>query len=158
MSLIGLSMDLLLACLLVAALMYGVRLERKLKALRDSQAGFAEAVIALDVAARRAETGIETLKAASVEAHDELHDRILRARELKQELDKLIVRAERAVEAGPAARTPEPAAADPVRARLQPTSIAAMARSAPAAPAAKPGAARNLDEDLFETSSPGTRR
>ena len=54
MSLIAVALNLLLAVLLVVALGFGWRLERRLKALRDSHAGFAKAVADLDQAAARA--------------------------------------------------------------------------------------------------------
>jgi hypothetical protein len=115
MDMVTVAMDLLLATLLVAALLYGIKLERKLKALRESQAGFAEAVRTLDAAAARAEAGLETLRQTTEAAHDELHDRILKARELKTELDKLLTRAERASEEAKAV-----AAAAPERPALPP--------------------------------------
>ena len=54
MSIIGLVMNLLLAGLLFAALVMGWRLNRRLKALRDSHDGFAIAVRELNAAAARA--------------------------------------------------------------------------------------------------------
>jgi hypothetical protein len=96
--LVGPILDGLLAILLIAALMYGMRLERKLKALRDTQAGFAEAVRSLDLAAARAGEGLETLRRTAEDAHDGLQDRINKARELKTEMERLIARAERASE------------------------------------------------------------
>jgi hypothetical protein len=73
-----------------------MRLDRKLKALRDTQAGFAEAVRTLDQAAARAENGLDTLRRTAEDTHDSLHDRIMKARELKAELETLVSRAERA--------------------------------------------------------------
>ena len=93
MDLVGPVLDVILGVLLVAALMYGMRLERKLKILRQTQQGFAEAVHTLDVASARAETGLDTLRRAAEDAHDGLHDRIVKARELKTELETLIARA-----------------------------------------------------------------
>ena len=85
-----------LVVLLIAALLYGMRLEKKLKALRDTQAGFAEAVRMLDQAAARAENGLDTLRRTAEDTHDGLHSRITKARELKTELEGLVARAERA--------------------------------------------------------------
>jgi hypothetical protein len=59
----------------VAALAYGVRLERKLRELRESQAGFAKAVQELDQAAARAEAGLQALKVMTEVAREELADR-----------------------------------------------------------------------------------
>jgi ABC-type transporter Mla subunit MlaD len=179
MDVVTITMDLLLATLLVAALAYGFKLERKLKALRDSQAGFAEAVRSLDTAASRAEAGLETLRLTTDAAHDELHDRILKARELKAELDKLIDRAERVQAAAPppAPEIERPAPSDYGRQRLaesrlnedrpapfptpaqrpeRPRSLPAAMTKGRDAPAKRP-ADRGLDEDLFETAAPRAR-
>ncbi len=158
MDMVGLSMEILLAVLLVAALIYGVRLEKKLKALRDSQAGFAQAVMALDAAAAKAGAGLEGLKQVADETHDELHDRILKARELKTELERLMARAERL---GPALQPAPPAPAsglEGLRALAESVAPHVLPERQPARPAqdrpVKPArsAAHNLDEDLFEGS------
>jgi len=140
MSIIGIGMDLLLGVLLVVAIAFGVRLEKKLKALRQGQESFAQAVRELDAAARRAEAGLAGLREATDEVHDSLHDRILKARELKQQLDVQIAKAE---------RTPAPVAA--------PAAIPPLERPRPAAfPQSKPAVdrvlARRFDEDLFESA------
>lgn len=90
MSLIGLVLNLLLAGLLVAALAMGWRLNRRLKALRDSHDGFAIAVAELNTAAARAEQGLADLRAATDEAVDILGDRIEKGRTLATRLDRLI--------------------------------------------------------------------
>lgn len=95
MDLVTVSLDLMLAVLLVAALAYGVRLERRLKALREGHAVFAQAVRELDQSVLRAESGLDQLRKAGEEARDGLHDRILKAREASAELERLISRAER---------------------------------------------------------------
>lgn len=103
----GMILDGVLMLLLVAALGYGVRLERKLTALRDGQQAFASAVTDLNAAAGRAEAALASLRASGQET-DLLHDRIVKARELKAQLEALIAR-------GPVA-APEPAReAAPVR-------------------------------------------
>jgi hypothetical protein len=104
----SLILDAVLMLLLVAALGYGVRLERKLSLLRQGQADFARAVGELNAAAGRAETALGSLRAASQET-DLLHDRILKAQALKLELETLTARAERGVAA--AASPPAPASA-----------------------------------------------
>ena len=90
MSLIGLAMNLLLAGLLMAALAMGWRLNRRLKALRDSHDGFAVAVAELNIAAARAEQGLADLRAATDEAVDVLGDRIEKGRSLASRLERLI--------------------------------------------------------------------
>jgi hypothetical protein len=72
MSMTAIALNGLLAVLLLVALMFGVRLERRLKALRDSHEGFAKAVADLDRAAMRAEQGLADLRAATDEAADSL--------------------------------------------------------------------------------------
>ncbi len=88
MSIIGIGLNLLLAVLLLAALVMGWHLNRRLQALRDSHEGFAKAVAELDVAAGRAEQGLADLRAATDEATDTLADRIEKARALTTRLDR----------------------------------------------------------------------
>ena len=82
MSLIGLALNVLLVVLLLAALGVGLRLNRRLKALKDSHAGFEVAVRELNMAAVRAEQGLADLRAATDEATDALADRIEKGRAL----------------------------------------------------------------------------
>ncbi|MFN3582365.1 DUF6468 domain-containing protein [Phenylobacterium sp.] len=101
MSAIAIVMNLLLAGLLVAALTLGLRLNRRLKALRDSQDGFATAVAELNAAAARAEQGLADLRAATDEATDELADRIEKGRALAAKLERLVAQAPEQVRAAP---------------------------------------------------------
>ncbi len=117
MSPVALVMDLLLAGLLVAAVVVGLRLNRRLKALRDGQAGFAAAVVELNQAAGRAEAGLAALRAASEEAHDSLLSRIETARALTQKLEAGTLRAEQAATSAQAA----------ARAETQPSALANIA-------------------------------
>ncbi|HEX2801372.1 MAG TPA: DUF6468 domain-containing protein [Phenylobacterium sp.] len=107
MSAIGLIMNLLLACLLVVTLGVGRRLNRRLKALRDSHDGFASAVRELNDAAGRAEQGLADLRAASDEALDILGERISSGRNLAGKLERLIEQAPD-VSAAPARYAREP--------------------------------------------------
>ncbi len=120
----GMILDGVLMLLLVAALGYGVRLERKLTALRDGQQAFASAVTDLNAAAGRAESALASLRASGQET-DLLHDRIIKAREVKAQLESLIARGPVAVPA---------AAPEPVR------------EAAPARAAAPPAPASQDDE------------
>lgn len=88
MSVIALAMNGFLAVLLIAALIFGWRLERRLKALRDSHEGFAKAVTELDRAAARAEQGLADLRAATDEAAETLAVRIERAQALAAQLEE----------------------------------------------------------------------
>ena len=157
MSIIGIGMDILLAVLLSAALVFGWRLERKLRALKNGQEAFAQAVRELDAAARRAESGLADLRAATDEAHDSLHDRILKARELKTQLDGQIARAERL---GPTAAPREALreasrdlildAPERPRSAFRPTSSMPM-------PAETGRAPRRFDDELFQTAAERSR-
>jgi hypothetical protein len=93
MSLIGFALNGILIAMLAAALVMGLRLNRRLKALRESQAGFALAVQALNDAAARAEQGLAELRSASDEAIDLLSDRIDKGRQLAAKLEKLVQQA-----------------------------------------------------------------
>jgi hypothetical protein len=108
----GMILDGVLMLLLVAALGYGVRLEKKLTALRAGQQAFASAVTDLNIAAGRAEAALANLRASGQET-DLLHDRIIKAREVKAQLEALIARGPASsVESAPAVRArPEPATA-----------------------------------------------
>lgn len=111
----GMIMDGVLMVLLIAAVGYGIKLERKLAALRAGQLAFAQAVTELNAAAGRAENALATLRASGQET-DLLHDRIIKAREVKAQLETLIARAPAMapawiVEDEPVRRTPQPALA-----------------------------------------------
>lgn len=89
---VGIVLDAVLMLLLVAALGYGIRLEKKLTALRAGQLAFASAVTELNQAAGRAENALISLRQSGEEA-DILHDRLIKAREVKAQLETLIARA-----------------------------------------------------------------
>jgi hypothetical protein len=108
MSIVAIGMNLLLACLLGAALMMGWRLNQRLKALRDSHDGFATAVRDLNAAAARAEQGLADLRAATDEATDQLADRIEKGRALASKLERLVADAPQASMAQLAATHLEP--------------------------------------------------
>lgn len=155
MSATGLIMDGILILLLLAALMYGLRLEKKLKALREGQAGFAQAVSELNVAAGKAQAALADLRAASEET-DLLHERIVAARTLKTELEGLIAKGRAAPAPAPQPTAPQPTESP---ARLLQALAArrfeeAQAEPAPApAPAPRPAARpafRTPEDDLFE--------
>lgn len=90
MSIVALSMNVLLGVLLIAAMGFGWRLERQLKALRAGHDNFARAVADLDDAARRAEAGLAALRLASEEAEEGLAARIETARALSEQLERPI--------------------------------------------------------------------
>ena len=174
----GMILDGVLMLLLVAALGYGVRLERKLTALRAGQQAFASAVTELNAAAGRAEAALASLRSSGPET-DLLHDRIIKAREVRAQLEGLITRGADFTRpsalaqdkpAAPAARQPTPVTENDNDGRAQRMAALAEHIQALAAPgrtradvAAILGAMtanqsvkqslnrvrRNLDEDLF---------
>ena len=171
MNLIGLGMNLLLAGLLVAAMVVGIRLNRRLKALRDSHASFEGAVRELNLAAARAEQGLADLRAATDEATDMLSDRIEKGRALAAKLERLVSAAPELPRAASPERAsrPLPPVTPPLRdesAQERLSNLIAMARSrleaeaAPPAPAPEPLVGRAplpgrriasmVDDDLFE--------
>jgi len=89
-------MDMVLIGLLLAALWFGVRLDKRLKALREAHDGFAKAVHELDNAAIRAHNSLKELRGHADESQDLLHGRILAARDVIQKLEAQASRAERA--------------------------------------------------------------
>ncbi len=89
MSPVSLVMNLLLAVLLLLALGFGWRLERRLKALKAGHADFTKAVADLDRAALHAAKSLADLRATTDESIDLLSSRIERARELTGKLEKL---------------------------------------------------------------------
>lgn len=154
MSLVAISMNLLLAVLLAAALLMGWRLNRRLKALRDSHVGFAQAVAELDAAARRAEQGLADLRAATDEAAETLGDRVNEARQLSARLERQVRHAPDLAEAETAERAAERrlgALLSGVHELRPPRPRLDLERAAPARtsrPLSK--MARALEEDLFD--------
>jgi hypothetical protein len=177
MSLTAIALNGLLAILLLVALGFGVRLERRLKALRDSHEGFAKAVADLDRAAMRAEQGLADLRAATDEAADTLADRIDRAQALATQLDERLnrpmvtpppVATARSAVPRPAIprpeRAPEPETPSETSRRLRaedfeklldreariPRDIAPPAAGRPSGPKETPRSRARIDDDLFE--------
>jgi hypothetical protein len=163
MSFVGLAMNALLAALLAAALVMGWRLNRRLKALRDSHEGFAVAVRELNTAAARAEKGLADLRAATDEAVDMLGDRIEKGRALAAKLEKLIETPPAAGGAAPSARRVAPEEEDLAQERRLGALLAAAreARARPERlarrePIARPRPA--FEDDLFEDPAPEPSR
>ena len=88
MNAITFCLDLILATLLLAALFVGLRLDRKLRALKDSQSGFAGAVAELDAAIVKAQDGLAALKATAIQAETAITDRIQDAKGMTARLDQ----------------------------------------------------------------------
>jgi hypothetical protein len=162
MSPISLSLDVLLMVLLIAALGFGWRLERRLKSLRESHADFAKAVGDLDRAALRAETGLAQMRQATDEAVDLLAGRIEKARELTAKLDRMTQEAEQAAERAPRPRptaaSEAPRAAAERTAVRQPPQPQASGRASPmdAVLAAERLARRLSSDDSLVLRTPAT--
>jgi len=177
---ISIGLNLILGMLLTCALILGVRLEKRLRGLRQSHTDFAKAVNELDGAAARTETSLRDLRVGTENAKTEIASRIDQARIACQRLEKLTADAERlanqplplahpvahpqVVLAQAAQRTAPVAQAHPgmsAFARPQPEMMrpAAPVQTRPA-PAAAPvrSRARSLDDDLFSSSAPPPAR
>ena len=145
MSLITFALDGILGLLLISALFLGWRLDRRLKALRDSHAGFAQAVADLYRAAQRAEQGLADLRMATDEAAEVLAARIDKAKTLSMKLDGQTNRLEEAA-ANPILRETRATAAPAARPRAY-----AEARPVAQIPAQSPDRSRaRIDDDLFD--------
>ena len=95
---IGVALDLLLIGLLVGALIFGVRLERRLRYLRETQGGFAGAAAELNMAIARAERGLQEIRAIAGDAQSVLADRLQDGRAAAARLDQKIKDAQAAAE------------------------------------------------------------
>ena len=89
MSLVALTLNLTLGVLLVGAMMLGLRLDRRLRALRESHLSFAKAVSELDQASLRTQAGLNELKATAEGVRAELTEQLTNARGLAERLVKL---------------------------------------------------------------------
>lgn len=138
MSLAAFAMNGLLCLLLLAALAVGWRLERRLRALRDSHEGFAKAVAELDAAALKAERGLADLRAATDEAAETLAGRIEAAKRLAMRLDNAMAAAP--AEAEIPLRSPREPRAERIGRPI----------GRPAPPPAPQRSRASVDDDLFD--------
>jgi hypothetical protein len=157
---IAIGLNILLVVLLGAALTMGWRLNKRLKALRDSHDNFAVSVRELNTAAMRAEQGLATLRAATDEAAELLGERIERGRKLAERLERLTANAQAIApreEPAMAGDPPPPVLGERER-RLgallsaarepRPRPVAAPVQSERGKPERRAGL--GLDDDLFE--------
>jgi len=168
MSLVALAMNGLLILLLGAALVMGLRLNSRLKAVRDGQVAFTGAVAALDAATARAQQGLAELRAATDETLELLGGRIVRAREATERLDAALARAadlplQTPIRAEPMAAAPSqpsrPGASGPMGlqallARLEAEPLAKPEPEAPQIARRPPTRPASVDDDLFVDGSP----
>lgn len=160
---ISAAMDLLLAGLLLAGLVVGIRLERRLRILHSSHTSFAAAVSELNQAVSRAEEGLIALKAATNEAQTLLVDRVRDARAAAAKLDEKLAGAEAAAQtlesrmaAAAQVRPVQPRAPEP---RPLEQRLAALAKEAPVEREPEPlmlnprlqvRSRARIDDDLFD--------
>jgi uncharacterized coiled-coil protein SlyX len=128
--------------------MMGMTLNKRLRGLRDSHAGFAKAVQELDGAAARTQASLADLRASTAQAQTELAARIDQARLLTQRLDKLTADAAQALEQPLSLTRPLSAPS----AALRPVALAQRQ------PAANPRSKVLIDDDLFEVAGGLDRR
>lgn len=91
-------LDLVLALLLVATLVYAARLERALGVLRRDRAALEQIVGGFNDSFRQAESGVTRLRAAADSAGRQVARQVEQARSLQSELLFLTERAERAAD------------------------------------------------------------
>ena len=181
MNAIAFCLDLILASLLLAALFVGLRLDRKLKTLKDSQSGFVNAVAELDGAVVKAQEGLSALKATAAQVEIAIADRIQDARGITARLEQQSKAAtaaseklERLLERYPSS-TAQPTAgrgadfqalrdrASDYLASRQPLAREALSRPAPEHDMGRAPAVRrderkaSGDDDLFELIEPALR-
>ena len=155
---ITLGMDGLLAGLLLIAVFVGLRLNGRLKALRESHAGFAKAVSELDAAAAKADSALKALHMASEQAHDDLLARIDTARSLILRMEKAGEGAERSAQRAEAAATIRPLEPAPVRrASTAPVRSPRRLRDPRSAGRRRAGTALETLRPRFAAGRPSTR-
>jgi hypothetical protein len=147
---ISIGLNLLLGVLLICALVLGVRLERRLRGLRQSHTDFAKAVGELDQAAVRTESSLAALRAGTEAAKSDLASRIDQARIACQRLEKLAADAERILD------RPLPLSQPFTHhsALSQPIERAAPPSSAPQAFAHAPSAFARPEPELLRPAAP----
>lgn len=91
---IGIAVDGLVAILLVAAIVWAVILDRRLRDLRSGKDGVKQAVMDLAGAAARAEAAVAALRIAAEKSGVELAEQQSRARAASEELAMLVGAAE----------------------------------------------------------------
>lgn len=136
---LALAIDLLLAGLLIATLVYGGMLNRRLARLRQDRDQLAAVVAEFDAATGRAVAGMDALRAAADASGASLQGVVDRARAAIEDLTFLVERGERAAERLEAATRPEalrgslPRDAAPRVGPEPPAAIPAAPRKPPAA-------------------------
>jgi hypothetical protein len=129
-------LDLLVAALLVATIVYAVRLNRRLAVLREDRAQLQEMIKGLQKATEQAEEAVGGLRLGAADAGRSLHEVVERAQVLKSDLMFITERADGAADRleavlkaqreAPPPVAPQPAAtppAEPMRRRPAPPRV-----------------------------------
>jgi hypothetical protein len=82
------------ACLLLVMIIYAVQLNRRLSRLQADKAYLQKMIVSFNQATERAESSVNRLRAAAIEASDALQTNTKVAKELRSDLSFLIDRAE----------------------------------------------------------------
>jgi hypothetical protein len=146
------ALNLVLAGLLAAVIVYAMRLHKRLGTWREGKAELDKAAAEFTKAAKRAEAAIDELKAASEASGRLLEDQTRKALSLKDDLEMLVHRAEPVADRLVDRVRLRPAPAEPVSAPTAPAAPAsvpvATAQRVPARIA--PSAAREADDQMPE--------
>ena len=110
----SLIIDGIVIALLGATIFFAFRLDRRLQGMRNVQNELAGVIRELNIAAARAEAGIQGLKAAAESSGQQLEERIRSARGIGDELALLMNAGERAVRSVEPVRQPSAPAPRPV--------------------------------------------
>lgn len=114
MTAIAFTLNCLLVFLLLAAMMVGLKLEKRLRGLRDSHKGFAQAALDLNAAIARAEGGLAEMRKALKDAEETLTERVDEARAAARKLEAAMQKAGAVPQpAGVVTARPEPRAMAP---------------------------------------------
>lgn len=113
MSWVSLLFEAVLAVLMVALIIYCIKLNRRLSTLRDQNAEFADMLTGLNEASERAEQAVRHLKSAGLSAEKSLRSVIEDASAVKVDLSRLVARSSR--QAAPPAPAGAPEEGGPER-------------------------------------------
>ena len=153
---LSLILDVVVAMLLAATIVYAALLNRRLQGLRANKAEFEAMVTEFNEATRRTEGAIQALRLAADQTAKALSAQVERGQALRDELQFLTNRADGAAERitsrgeppAPAAPRPQPARPQPVpAAAAQPPRPVTPAPAAPPRPATAPAPVSSIDDE-----------
>lgn len=91
---LSIALDVLVAALLVAVLVYAVIINRKIGGLREHKAEFEKLLASFDESTKRAEGSVKTLKSSAEQQLKALQQPVQRAEAMRDELSFLVKRAD----------------------------------------------------------------